>query len=133
MGSELDARGPGTDAVDARIRDALREFKDGRSNKVVAAALNVGHENLRRVLAGKVASMRILLALVEQAGYNPGWLLTGQGPRRVREVASWQLRMARTQDLFRALADQLEGIDGAGITVPRGFSAQVRAVSKRRW
>lgn len=76
------------------LRDRLNQLVRDRSRSEVARRTGTSLMNVSRYLGGTRVPAAFCIALCREFGVNPSWLLTGQGPLSVADVAQDQSQTA---------------------------------------
>jgi DNA-binding Xre family transcriptional regulator len=91
----------------AEVRARLAVFLRGRSHREVAAIIGLSHETVRRQRDSGALTFAFVLRLCESLDLNPAWLLTGHGPKSLRELKADSLSCAPIDELARVLGQRL--------------------------
>lgn len=82
-----------------QLRTRLKALTQETSRSEIARRTGTSLMNVSRYMAGTRVPAAFCISLCREFGVNPAWLLTGQGPMRVADVAQDQSRTA--EDLLK--------------------------------
>lgn len=111
---------------DGDLHKRLEQVLAGRTYKSIAEMTGISTETARRYMLGQTPSAEFLAAVCEKMAVNAEWLLTGEGPARVDELAAEALKRATTAQLVGVVArhvgtltERVERLESAVATIQR--------------
>lgn len=119
---------PQTSALDlTAIAQRLREVLDAARVPVTEFAEKVGtpYSTFRAYLTGSRApSAEVLAGVFKLSGFFPSWLLTGEGPRRVDQLAGMDAHYAVSERAMAATSAEFVVIPRYNVAASAGPGAQ---------